>query len=249
METPPLKSEFAKGADRSVSVFFPCFNEQDTIEPLTAKAVEVLSRLCDDYEIIIVNDGSTDGTADIAEKLARQIPQVRVVNHPQNLGYGAALQSGFRAATKELVFYTDGDGQFDINELADILPLIEQYDIVSCYRINRQEGSLRKFNAWCWTKLVCALFGLRLRDIDCAFKLYRRGVFDNMPLCSTGATIDTEVLVRATRAGCTITQSPVHHYPRIAGKPTGAKLKVIFRAFAELMRLYRQLKNENKKPL
>jgi glycosyltransferase involved in cell wall biosynthesis len=245
MEAAPIITESARLTSRSVSVFFPCFNEQDTVEPLTRKTAEVLSRLSDDYEIIIVNDGSTDRTPDIAERLAREIPQVRIVNHPQNLGYGAALQSGFRAASKELVFYTDGDAQFDINELAGILPLIEKYDIVSCCRTNRQEGLVRRFNSWCWTRLVCMLFGLDLRDIDCAFKLYRRKIFDNMPLYSTGALIDTEVLARAVRKGCTITQSPVRHYPRVTGKATGAKLKVILKAFSELITLYRELKKEN----
>ena len=164
--------------------------------------------------MIIVNDGSRDKTAAIADRLAKEIPQVRAVHHPPNLGYGNALRSGFKAATKELVFYTDGDSQFNVEELADILPLIEQCDIVSCYRLNRQEGLMRKINAFCWTRLVCFLFHLKLRDIDCAFKLYRRPIFDGMNLISTGALIDTEVLARATRKGCTIIQRGVHHYPR-----------------------------------
>ncbi|MBM4104173.1 MAG: glycosyltransferase family 2 protein [Planctomycetes bacterium] len=229
----------------SISVFFPCFNEQATVESLTRKSVSVLEKLTDDFEVIIVNDGSRDDTAGIADRLAGEIPQVRVVHHPVNLGYGLALQSGFRAATKELVFYTDGDSQFNIAELADILPLIDRHDIVSCYRLNRQEGLIRKFNAFCWTRLVCLLFGLRLRDIDCAFKLYRRGVFEGMHLVSTGALIDTEVLARAARKGCTIVQKGVHHYPRVAGRPTGASLRVIMRAFRELFHLYKLIHRES----
>lgn len=230
----------------SISAFFPCFNEEASIEPLTRKMIAVLQKLTDDFEVILVNDGSADNTPVIADRLAKEIPQVRVVHHARNLGYGKALQSGFRAATKELVFYTDGDNQFDVEELADILPLIESCDIVSCYRLNRQDGPMRKLNAACWTRLVCFLFKMKLRDIDCAFKLYRRPIFDGMNLISTGALIDTEVLARATKKGCSIIQRGVHHYPRKAGNPTGAKLSVIFRAFKELFRLYGILRQESR---
>jgi glycosyltransferase involved in cell wall biosynthesis len=221
----------------SISAFFPCLNEQATVEPLTNKTVKVLKSLTDDFEVIIVDDGSTDDTAAIADRLAQQIPQVRVIHHQGNLGYGTALQSGFYAATKDLVFYTDGDSQFDVEELGGILPLIDQYDIVSCYRLNRQEGWIRRCNSFCWTWLVSLLFGLRLKDINCAFKLYRRTVFDKMNLISKGALIDTEVLARAVKKGCTIVQKGVRHYPRMAGRPTGANIRVIARAFRELFRL------------
>ena len=225
----------------SISVFFPCYNEAESIEALIDKSLEVLGGLTDDVEIIIVDDGSSDGTAGIADRLASQHETVRVVHHDQNTGYGGALQSGFRAATKELVFYTDGDGQFDIAELAEILPLIDGADIVSCYRINRQEGILRKLNAWCWGKLVCMVFGMKLRDIDCAFKLYRREIFDNIAMQSMGALIDAEILARATRKGYKIVQKGVHHYPRTAGSSTGANPAVILRAFRELFKLRKDI--------
>jgi glycosyltransferase involved in cell wall biosynthesis len=225
----------------SLSVFFPCWNEQGAIEPLTRKAVQILEGIGADYEIIIVNDGSSDQTGSIADRLAAQNTHIRVIHHPVNRGYGAALTSGFRAATKPLVFYTDGDGQFDLNELPPLLSLIETFDIVSCYRLNRQEGLVRKFNAFCWGCLVGLLFDLSLKDIDCAFKLYKRSIFDDMELLSVGALIDTEVLARAKRKGCKITQVGVHHYPRIAGKATGASLGVIVRAFRELFKLRRQI--------
>lgn len=222
---------------RSISVFFPCFNERENLEPLVQQALQVLDKIGMDYEIILVDDGSTDGTADLADALAVQIPSLKVIHHASNKGYGAALQSGFQAASKELVFYTDGDRQFDLNELPPILPLIEKYDIVSGYRLNRQEGPIRRFNAFCWTRLVCRLFHLQVKDIDCSFKLYKRKIFEGMPLVSTGALIDTEILARAVRKGYTITQVGVHHYPRRAGKATGAKLRVIARAFYELFKL------------
>jgi len=227
----------------SISVFFPCYNEQDNVERTVTRALSVLEKLGLDYEVIIVDDGSKDVTAEIADGLARQNPRIKLVRHSTNLGYGAALQSGFRAASKRLVFYTDGDGQFDISELPSLIPLLRQYDIVSCFRLNRQDNLIRKINGFCWTKLVCLLFGLRLKDIDCAFKLYKREIFDNIQLSSAGALIDTEILARAVKKGFTIIQRPVHHFPRTAGKQTGASLKVIFRAFKELFRLYRQIRN------
>jgi glycosyltransferase involved in cell wall biosynthesis len=165
------------------------------------------------------------------------------VHHRHNLGYGAALQSGFKAATKELVFYTDGDGQFDIDEMPPLLKLMEQHDIVTCYRLNRRDSVIRKINGWCWTKLVCLLFGLKIRDIDCAFKLYKRDIFDNIKLSSTGALIDTEILARAARKGYSMTQKGVHHYPRTAGAQSGANMRVILRAFKELLVLRSRIRD------
>ncbi|MCX5635996.1 MAG: glycosyltransferase family 2 protein, partial [Planctomycetota bacterium] len=133
----------------------------------------------------------------------------------------------------------------DMSEMPPLLPLIKQYDIVSCYRLNRQDNMIRKINAWCWTKLVCFLFKMKIRDIDCAFKLYKREIFDSIKMTSTGALIDTEILARATRKGYTITQRGVHHYSRTAGTQTGAKVGVIIRAFRELFKLYNQIKKES----
>jgi len=228
----------------SISVFFPCYNEEANVAATVEKACAVLDELDGDYEVIIVDDGSSDGTARIADDIAAKNPVVKVVHHPRNLGYGAALQSGFKSASKDLVFYTDGDGQFDIAEMPALLGLIAEYDIVSCYRLDRQDPIIRKLNAWCWTKLVCLLFGLRLRDIDCAFKLYRRKIFDGMELCSRGALIDAEVLARAARKGYTIVQRGVHHFPRTAGRQTGANLRVILRAFIELFKLRKKITRE-----
>ena len=231
----------------SISVFFPCHNEAATVETLVAKTIDVLGGISTDYEIIIVDDGSTDDTGQIADRLADEFPTVKVVHHKTNLGYGAALQSGFRAAAKELVFYTDGDAQFDIAELADLTPLMRQYDIVSCYRRNRREGLIRRFNAFCWGRLVGMVFGIKLRDVDCAFKLYKRRIFDDIEMKSTGALIDAEILARAQQKGYTITQTPVSHYPRQAGRSSGANIAVIARAFRELFKLRRQILADSKK--
>ena len=232
-------------AANSISVFFPCYNEQDNITRVVEQALTVLEKLNVDFEVIIVDDGSSDGTGQIADSCAARNGRVKAVHHRTNLGYGAALQSGFKAATKELVFYTDGDGQFDINEMPPLLPLMERYDIVSCYRLTRQDNLIRKINGWCWTKLVCLLFGMKIRDIDCAFKLYKREIFDNIKLSSAGALVDTEILARAVRKGYCVTQKGVHHYPRTAGVQTGANWRVILRAFKELFRLRSHIRSGN----
>jgi glycosyltransferase involved in cell wall biosynthesis len=238
-------SEPAHYGSVSISVFFPCYNEQDNIEHTVEQAITVLKKLNVDFEAVIVDDGSSDATGQIADEISRRNSRIKVVHHTTNLGYGAALQSGFKAATKELVFYTDGDGQFDISELPPLLPLIEQYDIVSCFRLNRKDNLIRKLNGWAWTKLVCFLFNMKVRDIDCAFKLYKREIFDNIHMSSMGALISAEILARAIRKGYSITQIGVHHYPRTAGAQTGANLRVILRAFKELFKLHRQILSGN----
>jgi len=226
----------------SISVFFPCYNEQDNVRRVVERAIEVCKGMGADYEVIIVNDGSADGTGRVADELAAENNHVKVVHHAGNKGYGAALQSGIRAARKELVFFTDGDGQFDIGEIALLLPMIEQNDIVCGYRLDRKDPFVRKLNGWLWTTLVNLLFGMHIRDIDCAFKLFRREIFDDMRLSSAGALISAEILARATRRGYRIAQVGVHHYPRTAGSQTGAKLRVILRAFKELFALYNRIR-------
>jgi glycosyltransferase involved in cell wall biosynthesis len=225
----------------SISVFFPCYNEQDNVTKVAEQAVQVLDGLRADYEVIIVDDGSADKTGEVADRIAAANKRVRVIRHPHNRGYGAALQSGFRAAAKELVFYTDGDAQFDLNELPPLLPLMKEFDIVSCYRMDRKDTPLRRLNGWLWTKMNDALFSLNVRDIDCAFKLYKREIFDKITMESQGALIATEILARAVRKGYTITQRGVHHYPRTAGQETGGNPKVILRAFKEVIKLRRRI--------
>jgi glycosyltransferase involved in cell wall biosynthesis len=229
------------GRSRSISVFFPCHNEAAVVEEVVSRALSVLQNIASDYEVIVVNDGSRDATGTIADRLAAADPKIRVIHHPVNRGYGAALQSGIAACSKDLIFFTDGDGQFDLAELKNLLPLIDSHDIVIGFRLNRQEGIVRRFNGWAWTRLGCFLFSLRIRDIDCGFKLFRRQVFESMTLHSAGALISTEILARAAKKGCSIAQVGVHHFPRRTGRATGAKSSVILRAFRELFRLRRQI--------
>jgi glycosyltransferase involved in cell wall biosynthesis len=227
----------------AISVFFPCYNEQDNVGRTTQRAIEVLEELGADFEIILVNDGSADETGVRADAIAAGDRRVRAVHHPQNMGYGAALQSGIREAKKELIFFTDGDGQFDISEIKLLLPLITTNDLVCGYRLDRKDPLMRKLNGWMWTRLVNLLFGMNIRDIDCAFKLFRAEIFEGVKLSSAGALISAEILARATRRGFRIAEVGVHHYPRTAGKQTGAKLRVILRAFKELFKLYSRIQN------
>jgi len=226
----------------SLSVFFPCYNEAENVRRVAAEAMAFLPTVTGDFEVIFVNDGSADGTGEIVDDLAAGDPRLKAVHHEVNRGYGGALQSGFRAATKELVFYTDGDGQFDIRDLARLLPLIDEYDIVSGYRERRQDGVVRRLNARLWGGLVQQVLGFRCRDVDSAFKLYRREIFEHIEMRSTGALIDAEILARARRAGYTLTVVPVGHRPRIAGRQTGANLVVIARAFGELWKLRKEIR-------
>jgi len=234
-------SDTIQRTPRSFSVFFPCYNEEANVERTTLAALRAFRRITDDLEVIIVDDGSKDRTGEIADRLASEHSQVRAVHNRPNLGYGGALQRGFREAKKDWVFYTDGDGQFDFEEIDLLLPLLDRYDIVSAYRLYRQDPLIRKVNAFCWTALVNLVFRLWLRDIDCAFKIYPRKLFEEIEMKSTGALIDTEVLARAKRLGYTIGQVGVHHYPRAAGAQTGASPRVIFRAFKELFLLRRDI--------
>ena len=226
----------------SLSVFFPCFNEQENVSRVVRRAIEVLCGLVADWEVIVVNDGSSDRTGELADALAAEDERVRAVHHERNSGYGAALRSGFAAATKQYVFYTDGDGQFDIAELDLLLSRREEATIISGYRRRRRDSAIRRLNAGCWGWLVQRLLGFRCRDVDCAFKLYPCAIFERMELKSTGALIDAEILGRATRLGCTILDVPVTHLPRTAGEQTGAKPSVIFRAFRELLRLRKDIR-------
>jgi len=230
-----------EGVPISLSVFFPCYNEEANVENTTLAALLACGRLVEDYEIIIVDDGSTDRTGIIADRLAHEHKHVRAVHNDPNVGYGGALQRGFREATKDWVFYTDGDGQFDFQELEKVLPMLHKHDIVSGYRLDRKDPLIRKINAYCWTTLVNAMFGMHVRDIDCAFKIFPRMLFERIEMWSMGALIDTEILAKATKLGYDVGQIGVHHYPRTAGEQTGANLFVILRAFRELFSLRRHI--------
>lgn len=227
---------------RSLTIFFPCYNEEGNVRKSVEAATKAAQLVTDDYEIIVVNDGSKDKTGPIADAVAADNSHVRVIHHPVNKGYGVALRSGYHGATKDAVFYTDGDLQFDITEIVKLWPLLDEYDVVTGYRIRRMDSLIRKLNSFGWTTLTKILFRLPVSDVNCAFKLFRRQVVANMPLESEGALIDAEVFARAKKAGCRITEVGVHHYPRQYGQQTGANPLVIIRAFWELFRLWCKLR-------
>jgi glycosyltransferase involved in cell wall biosynthesis len=231
----------------SLSVVLPAYNEQFLIE-LTVRHVNVvLSRLVDDYEIVVCDDGSRDRTAQILGKLQRAAPSLplKVVTHKENKGYGAALASACDAATKDLIFILDADGQFDVGELVRFLgALDETTDLVIGFREERADPPLRRLNAWGWKQLVNGLFGYTARDIDCAFKLFRRRVWRSMTVHARGATFSAELLVKSRRLGFVIVELPVSHFPRAAGSPTGAHPQVIVRAFRELIALRANLERD-----
>ncbi len=235
------------GSMLSISAVLPAYNEEAIIERTVRHVASVLSGLAHDFEVIVTNDGSRDRTGEILADLAVREPQLnlRVVTHPKNRGYGAALASGFDAAAKDLVFMTDGDKQFDVAELALFIPEMDaRTDLVIGWRRNRADPPMRKLNALGWKLLVNVLFGYTARDVDCAFKLFRRRVWESMTVHARGATFSAEFLIKARRLGFQVREAPVSHFPRIAGNPTGARPEVIVRAFVELFQLWRHLDEE-----
>lgn len=230
----------------SLSVFFPCINEEGNIENTVSKAEEVLKKLKLKYEIIIVDDGSTDATGEIAERLAQENPNIRVIHHPKNLGYGEALKSGFYNARYDTIVYTDGDGQFDFSEVTKLLEKIKDADVVIGYRIKRQDSFLRRLFGKGWRLSLLTFFGLTLKDVDCGFKMVRKEVLEKIPHLESqrGAMINAELAIKTKKAGFKIAEVGVNHYPRLSGKPTGNNLRVIIKSFGDLLRLWWKLKDQ-----
>lgn len=230
----------------SLSVFFPCYNEEANVENMVRKAQEILPELAEKWEIIPVNDGSKDKTGEIIDQLAQEDPNVHPVHHEKNKGYGGAVISGYNASKCDLVFFTDGDLQFDLREITLLIEKLDEGDLIIGFRKNRRDPWHRKLNAYLWGSLVKTLFGFKVKDVDCAFKLIKRRVIDKVQLSAGGAMVSTELLARSNRAGFRFVEVGVTHYPRVAGTQTGANLKVILRAFRELFKLYGKIKNQPK---
>ena len=223
-----------------LSFFFPALNEEDNVAPIVAEALSVLPRFADDLEITVVDDGSSDRTGAIADELARSDPRVRVIHHGTRRGYGGAVRSGLVAATKRWVFFTDGDRQFALEDLALLIAESEGADAVVGYRKKRADPARRLFVAWVYNGLIRLLFGGGWRDVDCAFKLFRREVFVRVPLervRSNGAFFSPELLITLRRSGVRVRQVGVRHFPRTAHEPKGASPRVILRAIRDLLRL------------
>ncbi|MCG8591961.1 MAG: glycosyltransferase family 2 protein [Proteobacteria bacterium] len=226
-----------------LSLVFPVFDEQDNLGALLETALRTGSQLAGDFEIVVVDDGSRDGSAAILDTWRRAHPRIRTLRHSTNRGYGAALRSGLSSARGELVFFSDADLQFDLAELSKLLEHTDAFDIVAGYRSPRRDPWPRRLIAWTWGALVRALFDLPVRDIDCAFKVFHRRVLASIPLASLGAFINTEILVRARSAEFRIHQVPVSHRRRRHGRQSGARPRVILRALYELFSLQRELRH------
>jgi glycosyltransferase involved in cell wall biosynthesis len=231
----------ASPADKpaGLSVFFPAYNDSGTIASMVIRAVQAASELTPDYEIIVVNDGSADATPQIVDELARTYPRLRVVHHARNRGYGGALQTGFRSATKELIFYTDGDAQYDPAEIAVLwAKMTSDADLVNGYKISRSDPLHRIVIGRVYHHIVKTMFGLSVRDVDCDFRLMRRAIFEKIDLEKTSGVICLEMMKKIEDAGFRIVEVPVHHYHRAFGKSQFFNFRRIFKTGVDVMRLW-----------
>lgn len=226
----------------SISAFFPCYNDAHTIGDLVAQADEVLAALCDDYEIIVVNDGSKDESASVLAALSERMPRLRVVHHPTNRGYGAALRSGFDHATKDLVFYTDGDGQYDVRELPILLMLLtDDTHFVNGMKMTRQDPPYRVFIGNLHRFVTRWTFWLPINDVDCDFRLIRRSILDKLRLSSSSGSICVELVKQAQRAGAQFREVSIHHYARRSGASEFFTFRRIVRTYADLAVMWVEL--------
>lgn len=220
----------------NISIILPAYNEEANLETAIDSVDSAIEFLDLNYEIIVVNDGSTDRSGEVVRDLVDRYPKLKLIEHHPNRGYGGALKAGFEAARFEWIAFLPADNQFDPNEIELLLERIDTADLVSGYRKNRQDRWIRKLNAWGWNMLVRLLFGHLCRDIDCGFKLFRKEILQHVKINSDGAMIDTELLAGAKVRGYRIADVPLTHRPRISGEATGANPIVILRAFRDLIR-------------
>jgi glycosyltransferase involved in cell wall biosynthesis len=233
----------AATASPSISAFFPAYNDGGTIPSMVLTALMTLRALTDDYEIIVVNDGSADYTAEVLEELALRYPELRVIHHEQNRGYGGALRTGFSSAGKELIFYTDGDAQYDPHELTRLYAAwTDQVDFVNGYKISRSDPLHRIIIGRIYHWMVKLAFGLHLRDVDCDFRLMRRSIFDTVTLKSDSGVICVELMKKVQDAGFRITEVPVHHYNRAYGRSQFFNYRRIWRTGKQLWGLWWELR-------
>jgi glycosyltransferase involved in cell wall biosynthesis len=227
-----------------LSIVLPCHDEAANVRRAVEEATRAAERVAEAHEIIVVDDGSRDGTRGVAELCSAEDSRVRILVHQRNHGYGAALRTGISAARLAWVFVTDADLQFDMRELEQFLPFAVDHDLVVGYRIARADGLHRRANAAAWNALVHVLFDIQVRDVDCAFKLMRRDVVQRFDLVSDGATISTELIAKAQCTGARIVELGVHHRPRVAGKASGANPRVVLGAFGQLRLVRAELRAE-----
>jgi glycosyltransferase involved in cell wall biosynthesis len=234
-----------------LTVFFPAYNDSGTIASLVLGAVAAARRLTPDFEVIVVNDGSVDSTPEIVDELARQYPEVRAVHHAKNRGYGGALRSGFASATREFVFYTDGDAQYDPTEVRLLWERMDDgVDLVNGYKISRSDPLHRILIGRIYHHTVRLLFGLKVRDVDCDFRLMRRSIFDRVVLEKDSGVICLEMMKKIQDAGFRIAEVPVHHYHRAYGRSQFFNVRRIIRTGWDVMKLWVALviRQEHRRP-
>ena len=227
----------------SLSVFFPAYNDAPSLPLLIARTFETLKEHVADYEVIVVNDGSFDNTGVVLAELAKQYaPRMRVITHPENRGYGGALRTGFAAATKDLVFYTDGDGQYDVRELPKLLALMgPKTGLVNGYKLERNDPLHRIWIGNVYNAFARFLFRIHIRDVDCDFRLMRRRVLQDLQLTSTSGTICVELVRKLELSGFNVEEVGVHHYPRLHGRSQFFRVRSLLNTLRQLVRLYFQL--------
>ncbi|MFB3827996.1 MAG: glycosyltransferase family 2 protein [Bryobacteraceae bacterium] len=227
----------------SLSVFFPAYNDAPSLPSLVGNAFAVLEEHVPDFEVIVVNDGSRDDTGAVLERLQAQYgPRLRIVTHKVNRGYGGALRSGFAAATREFVFYTDGDGQYDVRELPSLLRRMRSdVGLVNGYKLERQDPRHRVWIGSAYNWFARTLFRITLRDIDCDYRLIRRAVLDDIELTCTSGTICVELVRKLELSGCGVAEVGVHHYPRLHGRSQFFRVRSLATTFAQLTALYTRL--------
>jgi len=233
----------------SLSVFFPCFNEADNLPTILNQALLVLPKLAKKFEVIVVDDGSTDQTKQLVKKFSEQFPVISLVSYQHNKGYGAAIRSGIKASRYDWIFYTDGDAQFDLTELEKFVEKTSSSQVILGYRKSRAEGFKRVMFAWLYKLYIDLLFRVHVKDIDCAFKLFRAKELKQLDLFSTGAFISSEILYRLKKKKVKFVQIPVNHFPRKYGSATGASIGVIVVGLWEPLKLYLQMKFGHTKDL
>lgn len=221
----------------SLSIFFPAYNDERTVASLTSACIEVAKTLTDDYEILIVDDHSPDKTGEVADEMARQFKEVRVIHHAKNRGVGQTMIDGFTEAKKDYVFYTDGDAQYDVRELSRLAEYTRDYDVMIGYRLKRAEGFKRIFTSRCFHLLTLLLFGLHFRDIDCSFKLVHRRFLSRVRFHTKSALVDPELLIQAKRLKFPIKEIGVTHYPRQFGNSQCFRVKLILSMITDMLRL------------
>jgi len=231
------------GSNKGISAFFPAYNDGGTIASMVLSAILVLQSLSDDYEVIVVNDGSSDYTKEILDELERRYEAVRIVHHRKNKGYGGALRTGFDTASKDFIFYTDGDAQYDVRDLPALWEqMTDAVDMVQGYKISRSDPLHRIIIGRIYHWMTKLAFGLRLRDVDCDFRLLRRSVFDKVHLRSDSGVICVEMMKKIQDAGFEITEVPVHHYHRAYGGSQFFNFQRIFKVACDLIKLWWELR-------